>query len=86
MADAADREIEQRILEAMADDEHLGSLDIELELRDGVVTLRGMVDSAMQRTLAEEAARASGAREVVNELEVSGEPIAGAGRRRRPSE
>ena len=35
-----------------------------------------------QRSLAEEAALTSGARAVTNELEVSGEPIAGTARRR----
>jgi osmotically-inducible protein OsmY len=84
MAEQADHEIEQRIREAMADEEHLGSLDIQLEVTDGIARLRGTVDSAMQRSLVEEAARLAGAREVVNELEISGEPIAGAARRRRP--
>jgi osmotically-inducible protein OsmY len=82
MARGADKEIERRIREAIADEEHLGSLEIQLRVADGVVVLQGTVDSAMQRSLAEECAVAGGAREVINELEVSGEPIAGAARRR----
>jgi osmotically-inducible protein OsmY len=84
MAEQADREIEERILAAMADDEHLGTLEIQIQVTGGSALLRGIVDSAMQRSLAEEAARDAGALEVINELEVSGEPIAGAARRRRP--
>jgi osmotically-inducible protein OsmY len=83
MAVGVDAEIERRIREAIAEDEHLGSLDVQLQVTRGVATLRGMVDSAMQRNLAEEAALAGGAREVINELEVSGEPIAGTARRRK---
>jgi osmotically-inducible protein OsmY len=82
MAKQGDAKITERILAAMADDEHLGSLEIQLQVVDGLATLRGLVDSAMQRSLAEEAALAGGARGVTNELEVSGEPIAGTARRR----
>jgi len=84
MAEQADHEIEQRIRAAMVEDEHLGTLEMQIQVTDGIALLRGTVDSAMQRSLAEEAARLAGARDVVNELEVSGEPIAGAARRRRP--
>lgn len=84
MAEQADQGIEQRIRAAMADDEHLGTLEMQIQVTAGVAVLRGTVDSAMQRSLAEEAARVAGAIEVVNELEVSGEPIAGTARRRQP--
>jgi osmotically-inducible protein OsmY len=82
MSKPADVEMARKIREAMVDDEHLGSLDIQLVVENGTALLRGTVDSAMQRSLAEEAAREGGAREVINELEVSGEPIAGTARRR----
>jgi osmotically-inducible protein OsmY len=82
MAATTDQEIEREIRATMAVDEHLGTLEIEIRVTEGVVVLRGTVDSAMQRSLAEEAARAAGVHDVVNELEVSGEPIAGTARRR----
>ena len=39
--------MEQRIRPAMADDEHLGTLEMQIEVNDGIAVLRGLVDSAM---------------------------------------
>jgi osmotically-inducible protein OsmY len=51
--------------------EHLNPLDIDVEIEDGVATLKGTVDSAVERDLAAELARGTeGIQQVRNELEV----------------
>lgn len=81
MSQSADEALAARVLAALADEGHLDPLDIAVEVCDQVVHLRGSVDSAMQRALAEETAREAGAADVVNELEVTGEPISRSARR-----
>jgi osmotically-inducible protein OsmY len=80
LSQSDDETLTARVLEALRDGGHVDTLEIAVEVRDQVVHLRGSVDSAMQRTLAEEAAWAAGAVEVVNELEVTGEPISRSAR------
>jgi osmotically-inducible protein OsmY len=76
-----DEALAARVLAALRDEEHLDALEIAVEARDQIVRLCGSVDSARQRALAEETARTAGAAEVVNELEVTGEPISRSARR-----
>lgn len=52
----------------------LNPFDIDVDVNDGVVTLRGSVESAVERDLAEELARGvDGVREVKNELRIDPE-------------
>jgi len=70
-----------RVLTALREDRHLDAGRIAVEATGRVVSLQGSVDSAMQRSLAEETAWAAGATEVLNELEVTGEPVSRSARR-----
>jgi osmotically-inducible protein OsmY len=70
-----------RVLTALREDRHLDAGRIAVGATGRVVSLRGSVDSAMQRSLAEETAWAAGATEVLNELEVTGEPVSRSARR-----
>jgi osmotically-inducible protein OsmY len=70
-----------RVLTALREDRHLDAERIAVGATGRVVSLRGSVDSAMQRSLAEETAWAAGATEVLNELEVTGEPVSRSARR-----
>jgi osmotically-inducible protein OsmY len=76
-----DKRLAARVHAALREDRHLDAERILVEARDRVVSLRGSVDSAMQRSLAEETASAAGAARVLNELEVTGEPISRSARR-----
>jgi osmotically-inducible protein OsmY len=69
------------VLAALLEGGEIDPESIRVEARDQVLHLRGSVASARQRALVEETARAAGATDVVNELEVTGEPISGSARR-----
>lgn len=54
---------------------HLNPFDIDTEVKDGVVTLRGSVESKVERDLAEQLALGvDGVHKVVNELKIDPEP------------
>jgi osmotically-inducible protein OsmY len=67
----ADSDTEAAILDALIDDDQLHADDIDVEVRDGAVTLRGMVELPMQRDRAERVVLAvPGVKTVTNELGV----------------
>jgi osmotically-inducible protein OsmY len=66
-----DSEIEKGVATAFLDFEPTSSLDVEVEVKDGILTLRGQVDSLVVKNLADEAAGTiRGVRGIVNHLEV----------------
>jgi osmotically-inducible protein OsmY len=69
-ASEADQHIRQEIGSRLG--QHaINASAIEVEVREGTVTLRGMVDSQQSKHIAEETIRAvTGVRDVRNELEV----------------
>jgi osmotically-inducible protein OsmY len=67
----ADADTEAAVLDALIDDDQLHADDIEVKVRDGAVTLRGMVELPMQRDRAERVVLAvPGVTIVTNELGV----------------
>jgi osmotically-inducible protein OsmY len=67
----ADADTEAAVLDALIDDEQLHADDIDVKVRDGAVTLRGMVELPMQRDRAERVVLAvPGVTTVTNELGV----------------
>jgi osmotically-inducible protein OsmY len=67
----ADADTEAAILDALIDDDQLHADDIDVKVRDGAVTLRGMVELPMQRDRAERVVLAvPGVTSVTNELGV----------------
>jgi len=67
----ADADTEAAILDALIDDDQLHADDIDVEVRDGAVTLRGMVELPLQRDRAERVVLAvPGVTTVTNELRV----------------
>lgn len=68
-----DAAIEAEVRGRFAESADLKAFQISVEVRDGVVTLNGDVDSSSQRDAAVRAAReVSGVRSVVNNLRVRG--------------
>jgi osmotically-inducible protein OsmY len=67
----ADADTDAAILDALIDDDQLHADDIDVKVRDGAVTLRGMVELPMQRDRAERVVLAvPGVKTVTNELGV----------------
>jgi osmotically-inducible protein OsmY len=67
----ADSDTEAAILDALIDDDQLHADDIDVKVRDGAVTLRGMVELPLQRERAERVVLAvPGVATVTNELGV----------------
>jgi osmotically-inducible protein OsmY len=67
----ADADTEAAVLDALIDDDQLHADDIDVKVRDGAVTLRGMVELPMQRDKAERVVLAvPGVTVVTNELGV----------------
>jgi osmotically-inducible protein OsmY len=67
----ADSDTEAAILDALIDDDQLNADDIDVKVRDGAVTLRGMVELPLQRDRAERVVLAiPGVATVTNELRV----------------
>jgi hyperosmotically inducible periplasmic protein len=83
LADTADRPVQQQVQDAWVKgklesaylfNRHLSPFDIATEVRDGVVTLTGVVESDIERDLAEEIAKGiEGIEQVNNELDVNGD-------------
>jgi osmotically-inducible protein OsmY len=65
-----------KVKAALLMDERIGATGINVNTTDGVVTLEGVVASAVQRELAEDMVIRHGAHEVRNRLEVHGGPAA----------
>jgi len=68
-----------KVKAALLIDERIGALGINVNTVEGTVTLEGVVDSEVQRRLAEDVASLAGAHTVQNLLEVTGEPLAAHG-------
>ena len=67
----SDRDIQRRVLEELAWDTRVSATEVGVEVRNGVVTLLGNVDSWGKKLAAEEAAhRVSGVLDVANDLVV----------------
>jgi osmotically-inducible protein OsmY len=67
----ADADTEAAVLDGLIDDDQLHADDIDVKVRDGAVTLRGMVELPMQRDRAERVVLAvPGVTTVTNELGV----------------
>jgi osmotically-inducible protein OsmY len=67
----ADADTEAAVLDALNADDQLHAADIDVESRDGTVTLRGLVELAFQRDRAERVAlEVGGVSHVHNELKV----------------
>jgi osmotically-inducible protein OsmY len=67
-----DSEIQHAVTEELTWDTRLVDIDVVAEVTDGVVTLRGSVDSWAKRLAAQEAAhRVAGVLDVANELQVT---------------
>ena len=64
-----------KVKAALLLDERIGALGINVNTAEGVVSLEGVVDSEVQRRLAEDIASLAGAHDVQNLLEVTGEPL-----------
>jgi hyperosmotically inducible periplasmic protein len=64
-----------KVKAALLLDERIGATGINVNTTDGEVTLEGVVDSEIQRSLAEDMAVLHGAHSVRNVLEVTKEPI-----------
>lgn len=74
-AAAADGTVTMKIQAKYATDEIVKGRDINVDTTDGVVTLKGQVDSRRERDAAEQIARATeGVKRVVNELTVRTAP------------
>ena len=63
-----------KVKAALLLDERIGATGINVNTTDGEVTLEGVVDSEIQRSLAEDMAVLHGAHSVRNVLEVTKEP------------
>jgi hyperosmotically inducible periplasmic protein len=63
-----DDKLEERVEARLKADTRLEKLDVDV--KDGVATLRGEVANSTQKARAEKLARAAGARRVVNQLEI----------------
>jgi osmotically-inducible protein OsmY len=67
----SDVEIQQDVLEEMSWDQHINVSDIGVSVKEGVVTLTGLVDNYLVRLAAQNAAlRVKGAHAVANDIEV----------------
>lgn len=73
MSKLADLETTAKIKLALITNVHIGGLDIGVDTVNGIVILSGVVQEPDQRDLAEEIARAHGATEVRNDIEVLSE-------------
>jgi hypothetical protein len=68
-AQRPDQRIEQEVVQRLADAGWVDASDVEVEVSDGVVTLRGDVEARAERRAAEEiASEVAGVVDVVNEL------------------
>jgi BON domain len=64
--------IREDVCEALTDERTVDAADIEVDVADGIVTLRGIVSDRRQKRRAEDVAeRAGGVRDVRNQLEIS---------------
>ena len=64
--------IREDVCEALTDEGTVDATDIEVDVADGIVTLRGIVSDRRQKRRAEDVAeRAGGVRDVRNQLEIS---------------
>jgi hyperosmotically inducible protein len=76
--DKGDRDdrLEQKVENRLKADHRLGGVDVDVD--NGVVTMTGEVASRTERMQAERLARAEGARQIVNKLEVDSDKAAAA--------
>lgn len=66
-----DKSLETRVKTALAGDDRVSAIDVEVEVYRGVVSLSGFVDNDDERDAAEEvAANVAGVKEVTNGLSV----------------
>jgi osmotically-inducible protein OsmY len=65
---ATDDKLEDRVEKSLSKDEKIGHVDVDVS--DGVATLRGEVASVNERAKAERTARLAGAKKIVNLLEI----------------
>ena len=76
-----DEQIHQAIAERMADNGDLDASEIDMDVRDGIVTLRGAVSSRSTKRLAEDIAESvGGVEDVRNEIRVRGDRAPGVRR------
>ena len=68
LAADTDGRLEEKVETRLKDDTRFDKLDVDVQ--EGVVTLRGEVASSAQKVRAEKLARAAGARKVINDLEI----------------
>ncbi|HKW21997.1 MAG TPA: BON domain-containing protein, partial [Ktedonobacterales bacterium] len=67
----SDVDIQQDVLEELSWDQHINVSDIGVSVKEGVVTLTGLVDNYLVRLAAQNAAlRVKGAHAVANDIEV----------------
>lgn len=67
----SDADIQQDVLEELSWDQHINVSDIGVSVKEGVVTLTGLVDNYLVRLAAQNAAlRVKGAHAVANDIEV----------------
>lgn len=67
----SDAEVHHAVVEALYSDPHVDNAVVGVLVRQGVVTLTGMVGDDAKRLVAEEATRrVEGVRTVINQLEV----------------
>ena len=70
----SDERIREEISDQFMEDDQLDASDIEVNVQDGVVTLTGTVEDRRSKRMAEDMAeRASGVRDVMNNLKVGGQ-------------
>jgi hypothetical protein len=67
----SDERLLETICERLTDDPRIDASDIEVEVRDQVVTLRGSIDQRRTKYAVEELVERCGAREINNELRVT---------------
>jgi hyperosmotically inducible periplasmic protein len=73
-ADDLDGRIRSHLEEVLDDDPHLADRDIEVQVRNGVVTVKGEVHSAAEKSRVSDLVRAaSGVKDMANALEVLAE-------------
>jgi hypothetical protein len=70
-ADATDDLVYDRVMRALVNDPDLKTDRFEVEVKDGVVTVRGQVSSEkLKQRVTKVAKKAKGVKEVINEVEV----------------
>ena len=68
----SDERIRELVCEALTDDHYVDATHIEITVRDGEVTLSGIVDDRQQKRMAEDcAAQVWGVRDVQNQIRVA---------------